>query len=821
MPHSFRFAGRARLAPLVLVVALSMTGYLVTSSSVRNDRDRATARRAQLESVRTRGLLNSARAYVVGLGNALAGEPAPANHRFAQLQGTAAGSIGLTDALWVERVPASRRAAYERRLGAPITRFTLSGGYRRAPPAAWYFPATFVTGTRQPEVRRGVDLSSSPALGAALRDPAALFAVAASRPASLAGRPGIFLFQSDRFGRGPGSRGILVVFVPRGWLTLGLETDPRRVAIRVDGRLLEGEPGLGVGASNAFDALARRWRVAVDHEPVTGLRATLPWFALAWPIAAAALAYALLYGLLRSRRAEREMEQIFDLSLDLLGIATLDGMFVRVNPAFERTLGYSSAELLSRPFAEFVHPDDRAATQAALEQLARGQEVVQFENRYLRADGSVCWLQWSARPSEGLVYCAARDVTESRRAEEELRAAQRMVVASRDELRVVADGQAALRRIATLVARGATPRDVFAAVAREVHGLLTPDFTTLQRLDPDGTWTVLAVLGSLRGDDRWHGFRWDAGPNPGAADVRSGRAVRVEDPPELSGTLAEVVAAERLHSWVATPISVDEQVRGVLVVASRHGPLPPSTEDRLAEFAEIVATAIANAESRAELAVSRARVVAAADETRRRIERDLHDGTQQRLISLALSLRATESKLPADLSEIRDDLSRAADGLTGAVEDLREISRGIHPAILTRGGLGPALKALARRATIPVELDVRTEPHVSEPVEVATYYVVSEALTNAARHAGASAVWVELDTDGQCVRVAVRDDGNGGADASRGSGLIGLRDRVEALGGSIEISSPPGHGTSIAASIPVEGPLPPPRATVSRPTQPR
>jgi PAS domain S-box-containing protein len=808
VPRLSRPAGPTRLAPVVLVVVLGVASYLVTSRSVRRDQDADTARRAQLEGVRARAVLNGARASVEVLGNALAGEPVPASRRFAQLHRIAAGSVRLTDALWLERVRASRRASYERRLGAPITRFTPSGGYRRAPPAASYLPVTFVLGT-QPEIRRGVDLSSVPALHAALRDRTSRSAVAATLPTSLAGRPGLFLLRSGRFGRGPDSRGVLAMFVPRGWLTRNLATDPRRVAVTVDGRPLEGSAS---GASDAFDALARHWRIAVEPEPLTGLRATLPWFALAWPIAAAALGYALLYGRLRRRRAEREREQIFDLSLDLLGIATVDGRFVRVNPAFERTLGYSSEVLVSRPLAEFVHPDDRAATQDVLDQLARGDAIVRFENRCLRADGSVCWLQWSARPADGLVYAAARDVTESRHAEEELRHAQRMVVASRDELRAVADGQAALRRIATLVARGAPPEDVFAAVATEVHSLLAPDFTTLQRLDPDGTWTVLAVRGSLRGDDTWAGFRWHAGPNPGAGDVRGGRVARVDDLGGLSGTLAEVVAMERLRSWVAAPISVDAQPRGVLVVASRHGPLPAATEERLAEFADIVATAIANAESRAELAVSRARVVAAADETRRRIERDLHDGTQQRLISLALSLRATESKLPADQSGIRDELARTADGLIGAVEDLREISRGIHPAILTRGGLGPALKALARRAAIPVELDVRAQPQLSEPAQVAVYYVVSEALTNAEKHASASCVWVELDTDGQSVRVAVRDDGAGGADADRGSGLTGLRDRVEALGGTIEISSPPGLGTSLVASIPVEGPVPPPRA---------
>jgi signal transduction histidine kinase len=223
----------------------------------------------------------------------------------------------------------------------------------------------------------------------------------------------------------------------------------------------------------------------------------------------------------------------------------------------------------------------------------------------------------------------------------------------------------------------------------------------------------------------------------------------------------------------------------------------------MAQFTELVATAIANADTRAELTASRARVVAAGDETRRRIERNLHDGTQQRLVALALELRAVEARLPDDLEEIRADLSQAATGLAGAVEDLQEIARGIHPAILSRGGLGAALRTLARRAGVPVELDLRAERPLPGPVDVAAYYVVSEALTNAAKHAQASVVHVELKAEDSIVELAIRDDGVGGADPERGSGLIGLRDRVEALGGTIEIASALGHGTSVVVTIPL------------------
>jgi signal transduction histidine kinase len=225
----------------------------------------------------------------------------------------------------------------------------------------------------------------------------------------------------------------------------------------------------------------------------------------------------------------------------------------------------------------------------------------------------------------------------------------------------------------------------------------------------------------------------------------------------------------------------------------------------MAEFTELVATAVGNAQSRAELAASRARIVAAADQTRRRIERDLHDGTQQRLVSLGLELRVAQGMVPAGLAELETEISRIADELTGVVEDLREIARGIHPAILSDGGLRRALRTLARRAAIAVELDIAEIARLPEPVEVAAYYVVSEALTNATRHAHASVAEVDAETSGGTLRVRVRDDGAGGADPARGSGLVGLKDRIEALGGTFSVRSPAGGGTTVSCELPVSG----------------
>jgi signal transduction histidine kinase len=240
---------------------------------------------------------------------------------------------------------------------------------------------------------------------------------------------------------------------------------------------------------------------------------------------------------------------------------------------------------------------------------------------------------------------------------------------------------------------------------------------------------------------------------------------------------------------------------GVLGAAtSLAEPLPPDAEARLVSFGELVATAIANADSRAQLMASRARIVAAADETRRRIERDLHDGAQQQLVTLMLDLQLVQADAPPELG---GGLSRIAERVSDVLDQVREISRGIHPALLSELGLTGALQALARRSALPVELDLRTGRRLPDQVEVAAYYAVSEALANAAKHALASVVHVELDTPDTAVRLAIRDDGIGGADPAKGSGLTGLRDRIEAVGGTFDVTSPAGGGTTLLIEIPV------------------
>ena len=380
---------------------------------------------------------------------------------------------------------------------------------------------------------------------------------------------------------------------------------------------------------------------------------------------------------------------------------------------------------------------------------------------------------------------------------------------ARQALERVAAEQATLRRVATLVAQGVQPEEVFAAVTEEVAATFRA-ITAVMRFEHDPAEVVL--VGASTEIDNPIGTRWDRDDALAAAEVyRTRRPARVNraDWSSARGEIGEAVRRLGIASTVASPIIVEGSMWGVITVNAGQE-LPPDTEQRLEKFTELVTTAIANAEGKSELAASRRRIVAASDEARRRIERDLHDGMQQRLVSLGLALRAAEADLPPERDDLRAQLYAVAMGLVAAVEDLQEISRGIHPAILSKGGLGPALQALAHRSSIPVDLDIETGMRLEEPIQVAAYFVASEALANAAKHSQASRIDVSLEQRDGKLLLSVRDDGVGGADPNRGSGLVGLTDRVEALGGSISVNSRDGNGTHITAELPVEPELPQP-----------
>lgn len=382
---------------------------------------------------------------------------------------------------------------------------------------------------------------------------------------------------------------------------------------------------------------------------------------------------------------------------------------------------------------------------------------------------------------------------------------ERFVAVGDDPLSMLAEQQASLRRVATLVARGVDPSDVFTVVADELARCLNVTHAALVRRDSDGTAVLLAGHHEPESMKMQVGQRFSLDSETVAAMVmRTGEAARMGSHDNARGAGAAYMRRLGVRCSVGAPIVVGGRLWGAAIVGSTQpGPLPPDCEARVGDFADLVGTAIANAETRAQLRASRARIVAAADDARRRFERDLHDGAQQRLVSLGLELRAAEASVPTELHPLKDQIAHIATDLGAVSQELREISHGLHPAVLSKG-LAPALKTLGRRSAVPVELDIGVDVQVPERVEVAAYYVVAEALTNAAKHARASKVDVRVDTEGATLRLLIRDDGDGGADAAKGSGLTGLIDRVEAHGGTMAISSPIGRGTSLAVKIPFE-----------------
>ncbi|MGO9282588.1 MAG: GAF domain-containing protein, partial [Mycobacterium sp.] len=376
-----------------------------------------------------------------------------------------------------------------------------------------------------------------------------------------------------------------------------------------------------------------------------------------------------------------------------------------------------------------------------------------------------------------------------------------------ESLSVLARQQAALRRVATLVARGVSQSEVFSAVAEEMAGCLNVGNAEVLRFEDDGAATVVVASYAEPGVPHLSlGERLSTeGDNVAATVSRTRQSARMDNWEGAAGPIAQRVRELGVRSRIGAPIVVDERLWGIAVVATTApDPLPPDTESRIVEFAELVATAIAAATTRAELIASRARIVAAADDARRRLERDIHDGAQQRLVSLGLKLRLTEESVPCERDDLKSMLSEAVSGLTDVFQELQELSRGIHPAILSTGGLRAAFKTLARRSSVPVKLDVAIPQRLPDSIEVAAYYVVAEALTNAAKHAQASEVRIRARTTGAGLDLLISDDGIGGADSGRGSGLIGLKDRIEVLGGRMQVESPPGVGTALDITIPYQ-----------------
>ncbi|HWH95286.1 MAG TPA: GAF domain-containing sensor histidine kinase [Baekduia sp.] len=377
---------------------------------------------------------------------------------------------------------------------------------------------------------------------------------------------------------------------------------------------------------------------------------------------------------------------------------------------------------------------------------------------------------------------------------------------SRDALGALAAREAALRRVATLIAGGATPEVVFDAVSTEALGLLRSEGTALMRYEGCGALVLAQQHRHGPGVHVGSTIPLD-GDSVSARVLRTGRPARLESYEGTTGSMSETVRDLGYDIVVGAPIGVEGRLWGVLVASwAGIAVTPADAEAQLTRFTDLVAMAISNAESRAELTASRARIVLAADDARRRIQRNLHDSSQQRLVSLALDVRTAQTMVRPGEPELAETLKRIAASAETALDELQDIARGLHPAALSRGGLVAALRTLVRGSAVPVALTVEVSERLPEPLETAAYYIVSEALTNAAKHAQASGIDVTVRADEHDLVLLVCDDGVGGADATRGSGLIGLHDRIEALGGSLDIVSPAGEGTRLTMRMPIPTP---------------
>jgi len=506
---------------------------------------------------------------------------------------------------------------------------------------------------------------------------------------------------------------------------------------------------------------------------------------------------------------EEQLRSVVQSMAEGLIVRDGDGVIRHCNAAAEQILGLPRETLRGRRPEDALGPaadiygrrlaGDRLLGDAALRSGALEKGLVA---RLTRPDGAAVWVAVSSGPVLGAdgrpkgVVSTLSDITVRLEAEQRL-------VASERATRVLASDQAALRRIATLVASEADPTSVLDQVTEEVANLLEAPVASIVRYEPDGsatvvgTWTAPGSAGIPLGER----LPLD-GDSVSALVYRSGRPQRIEGYEE--GPVAEWMQGLGYRASVAAPVTVGGRLWGALVANARTpAALPEDCERRLCDFAELVAQALSNADAYDKLAASRARIVEAGDAERRRLERNLHDGAQQRLVALALQLRMVEGKIEADPASARAQLDAAREQLNQALNELRELAKGIHPAVLTDGGLALALPALANAAPIPVEITDVPEGRLPEAVEAAAYYLISEAVTNVAKHARASHVAVSVRRDDGSVLVDVADDGVGGANPGAGSGLHGLTDRVEALRGHLRIVSPRDGGTRIEAQIPL------------------
>jgi PAS domain S-box-containing protein len=493
----------------------------------------------------------------------------------------------------------------------------------------------------------------------------------------------------------------------------------------------------------------------------------------------------------------------------LVCVLDREGRILLFNDACERATGYTREEVLGRDACEVVIPPEEC--EPFHEVLAwiwkTGLSSPQV-GHWQTKDGGRRLIAWSNKPMPGddgtplYLVTSGLDLTDRARREADERALEGDPEAKLAEIGQLAQEQRALRRVATLVASEASPERVFTAVSAECARVLGVNASAVFRFQGDDTATI---VGRHTRDDVGTfaiGERIPATEESTIGRVlRTAAPARIDDWTAAAGDVADRVLQAGYRSTASAPILVAGNIWGAVTIGSTEA-LPPDSETRLAAFCELVSLAVASAQAREDLHASRARVVKAGDEQRRKLERNLHDGAQQRLVSVALKLRTVRAQFGSNPAGAAALLEEAAHELDTGLEELREIARGLHPGALMAHGLCRALEALAERLSIPIAIACPSN-RLPDHVEAAAYYIVSEALTNIAKHAEASRAEVAIEIDGDFLRFEIIDDGRGGADPTGGTGILGLRDRAEALGGTLFVVSPPGRGTVVTAALPL------------------
>jgi PAS domain S-box-containing protein len=473
-----------------------------------------------------------------------------------------------------------------------------------------------------------------------------------------------------------------------------------------------------------------------------------------------------------------------------------EGRIRLFNEACERATGFSREEILGQRARDFVIPPEEAeAFEEFLAYVWRTGMPSPQVGHWMTKAGGRRLVAWSNRllPGTGLVTTGI-DLTDREANRDQ--ALEGDTEAKLVEVGRLANEHKALRRVATLVASEASPERIFTSVSEEVARVLQVSASVVLRFVGDGTAEIVGRHNRDNPDVFRIGEFLPADDDSALAQVaRTNAPARVDD----WGGRTDFSTGYR--STAAAPILVGGRPWGAVGIASEDT-LPPDTENRLGAFCELVSLGVASAQARSDLRASRKRLVKAGDEQRRRLERNLHDGAQARLVSVALTLRAARASLTRRPEAVPDLLDTAGRELDLGLAELREIARGLHPGVLSEHGLEHALDAVIERLPLPVTLDV-PEERLPEDLEATLYYIVAEALTNVAKHAAATSAAVTIARDGDMVRASVRDNGRGGADPSLGTGLLGLRDRAEAVGGTLAFDSPPGRGTTITVALPL------------------